>query len=47
MLVNAPLSTPIPSAMLWLAMGMTASLEAEPLPSSAPVADLRSGSESR
>ena len=30
MLVNAPLSTPIPSALLWLAMGVVASLEAEP-----------------
>jgi O-antigen ligase len=30
MLVNAPLSTPIPSAMLWLALGVVASLEADP-----------------
>jgi O-antigen ligase len=30
MLVNAPLATPIPSALLWLALGVGASLEAEP-----------------
>jgi len=30
MLVNAPLATPIPSALLWLALGIAASLETEP-----------------
>ena len=47
MLVNAPLSTPIPSALLWLAMGIGASLEAEPYARSVGAPGLRSEGDSR